>query len=70
MDEKDNFKNEVLENLNYLKLKHLEKMIVANLARLKAASDDEESLKFMSIHANLLNLRHEFATKSGIVIMR
>jgi DNA primase len=70
MEEKDNFKNEVMENLNYLKLKHLEKMIVTNLERLKTATDDEESMKFMGIHANLLNLRHEFATKSGIVIMR
>jgi DNA primase len=70
LEENENYRNEVIENLNYLKLKHVEKAIELNFLKLKEAVNEDEVMDFQSIHAQLLQIRTEITSKSKIIIHR
>jgi DNA primase len=70
LDESENFLHEVTENINYLKLKHLDQLIVDNASKIESATEEEDRMIFLGIHSDLLKLRLELAKQSGIVILR
>lgn len=70
IDEKENFIHEITENVNYLKLKHLDQLISENAAKLEKATEEEDRMLYVGIHSELLKLRLELAKHSGIVILR
>lgn len=65
-DEDENYKEATLETLNYLKLSHLERSIENNKQDLKDAENEEESIKFLNIHAKLESIRRQLTIAIGI----
>jgi len=64
----DNYKNEVLYNLNYLKLSHINKLLKLNSEKLKDSSNEEEQIALMELQKTLLSVRTELASFHGIII--
>lgn len=69
LEESENFKKEIDENLNHLKLRHLSKLIDNNIEQIKNAKE-EELTQFLQIQQHLLFIRQKFAHQSGIVVLR
>jgi hypothetical protein len=58
----------VIENLNYLKLKHIDLLMKENQEKLKVAETDEDIMILQQVHDNLLKIRQKITDQSGTVI--
>lgn len=65
----DNYRQQVAQNLNYLKLKHIDILMKENQEKLKLAETDEEISEFQIIHANLQAVRKKITEVLGTVIL-
>jgi hypothetical protein len=68
--EEKNYKKEVIENLNYLKLHRIEKAIIVNQKNLKEELSDEEVVNLQEIHNALLKLKQKIANEIGAVVLK
>jgi hypothetical protein len=66
--EQENYKSQVIENLNYLKLKHIDLLMKENQEKLKVAETDEDIMILQQVHDNLLKIRQKITDQSGTVI--
>ncbi len=66
--ELDNYKNEVVFNLNYLKLSHITKLLKQNIEKLKHTLIEEEQIQLMEVQKTLLGVRTQLASLHGITI--
>ncbi len=66
--ELDNYKNEVVFNLNYLKLSHISKLLKQNNEKLKITENVDEQIQLMEIQKTLLDVRTQLAFLHGITI--
>lgn len=67
--DEDNYRQQVAQNLNYLKLRHIEILMLENQEKLKNAETDEEISEFQIIHANLQAIRRQITEILGTVIL-
>ncbi|MGB0850420.1 MAG: toprim domain-containing protein, partial [Bacteroidia bacterium] len=67
--DEDNYKRQVVENLNYLKLNHIEILMLENQEKLKDAEEIEDVEIYQNIHANLQEIRKSITDKIGTVIL-
>ena len=67
--EEDNYKQQVVQNLNYLKLKHIDILMTENQEKLKTAETDDDIFMYQNIHANLQLLRKSITEILGTVIL-
>jgi DNA primase len=67
-NETDNYKNEVVYNLNYLKLSHISKLLRRNNDKLKNSQTEEEQIQLMEVQKALLEIRRQLADLHGIII--
>ncbi len=67
-NETDNYKSEVVYNLNYLKLSHISKLLRQNNDKLKDSKTEEEQIQLMQIQKALLEIRTQLASLHGIII--
>jgi DNA primase len=67
-NETDNYKSEVVYNLNYLKLSHISKLLILNNEKLKEAVDEIEQIQLIEVQKKLLDARTELAALHGIII--
>ncbi len=65
----DNYKHQVVQNLNYLKLNHIEMLMKENQENLKTADTDEDIVIFQNLHANLQEIRKKVTDQIGTVIL-
>lgn len=68
--EEDNYKEQVKENLNYLKIKHIDLMMLENQESIKNAEDDEEVMNCQLMHQRLQELRKKITDEIGTVIVK
>lgn len=68
--EEDNYKEQVKENLNYLKIKHIDLMMLENQESIKNAEDDEEVMNYQLMHQRLQELRKKITDEIGTVIVK
>lgn len=68
--EEDNYKEQVKENLNYLKIKHIDLMMLENQESMKNAEDDEEVMNYQLMHQRLQELRKKITDEIGTVIVK
>ena len=66
--DQENYKSHVIDNLNYLKLKHIDLLMKENQEKLKIAESDEDIMVLQQIHDNLLKIRRKITDQSGTVI--
>lgn len=66
----DNYKRQVVSNLNYLKLNHIELLMNENQENLKEAQTEEDIEMYQHIHANLQEIRMKITNKLGTVILK
>lgn len=66
--DQENYKTQVIENLNYLKLKHIDLLMKENQEKLKVADTDEDIMILQQVHDNLLKIRQKITDQSGTVI--
>lgn len=66
--DEDNYKIEVVNNLNYIKLKHIDILMKENQDKMKDANTDEDFMIFQNIHINLLEARKIITEEIGNVI--
>ena len=64
----DNYKDEVVYNLNYLKLSHISKLLKQNNEKLKDSVTVDEQIQLMEIQKALLDVRTQLAALHGIII--
>lgn len=69
IEEKENYRKEILENLNHLKIRHLKKLIQANRDRIKEEKDSEELMNLLKIQKHLEEILKDLAVKTGIVVL-
>ena len=55
-------------NLNYLKLKHIDLLMKENQEKLKIAETEEDIMILQQVHDNLLKIRQKITDQSGTVI--
>jgi len=67
-DKSMNYKNDVESALGNFKLKKIQKLIIENEQKLKAAKNDTELETTMKIHAKLLSMKQQICKESGTVI--
>jgi len=65
----DNYKHQVVQNLNYLKLNHIEMLMNENQESLKTAETEEDILICQNVHANLQEIRKKITDQIGTVIL-
>jgi hypothetical protein len=58
----------VIDNLNYLKLKHIDLLMKENQEKLKIAETEEDIMILQQVHDNLLKVRQKITDQSGTVI--
>lgn len=68
--DKDNYKRQVVSNLNYLKLNHIELLMIENQEKLKEAETEEDIEICQQIHRNLQEARKKITDKMGTVILK
>ncbi len=68
--DEDNYKRQVVENLNYLKLKHIDIMMKQNQEELKTAETEEDIIICQNIHTNLQSARRMITDQMGTVIIK
>jgi DNA primase len=66
--DQENYKSHVIDNLNYLKLKHIDLLMKENQEKLKIAESDDDIMVLQQIHDNLLKIRRKITDQSGTVI--
>jgi hypothetical protein len=66
--DQENYKSHVIDNLNYLKLKHIDLLMKENQEKLKIAESEEDIMILQQIHDNLLKIRGKITDQSGTVI--
>ena len=66
----DTYKKDVVENLNYIKLKKIEEAISENNLLLKEASTEEEILQVQTIHIRLQELKNKITAEIGAVVLK
>lgn len=64
----DNYKKEVVNNVNYLKLSHLNRMLNSNAQKIKNAQTEEELSELLEYQKNILEIRSQLALIHGIII--
>ena len=65
----DNYKHQVVQNLNYLKLNHIEMLMKENQESLKTADTEEDIVIYQNLHANLQEIRKKVTDQIGAVIL-
>ena len=65
----ENFKNQVIGNLNYLKLKHIDFLMKENKEKLKTAQTSEDITIIQQVHDNLQQIRTKITKEIGTVII-
>lgn len=65
----DNYKHQVVQNLNYLKLNHIEILMKENQEELKKAETEEDVIICQNIHTNLQEIRKKVTDQIGTVIL-
>jgi len=65
----DNYKHQVVQNLNYLKLNHIEMLMKENQESLKTADTEEDIIIYQNLHANLQEIRKKVTDQIGAVIL-
>jgi DNA primase len=68
--DEDNYKRLVVDNLNYVKLKHIDILMQENQQELKTAETDEDILIYQNVHANLQEVRKKITDELGTVILK
>jgi len=66
--DQENYKSQVIDNLNYLKLKHIDLLMKENQEKLKIAETEEDIMILQQVHDNLLKIRQKITDQSGTVI--
>lgn len=64
----DNYKKEVINNVNYLKLSHLNRLLNENSEKIKETKDQETLNELLQIQKNILELKYKLASFYGIII--
>lgn len=67
--DEDNYKHEVVQNLNYLKLNHIEMLMKENQEKLQVAETEEDIMICQNVHANLQEFRKKITDQIGTVIL-
>lgn len=65
----DNYKRQIVSNLNYLKLNHIELLMKENQENLKTAETAEDIVIYQNLHTNLQEIRKKITEKIGTVIL-
>jgi DNA primase len=68
--DEDNFKQLVVDNLNYLKIKHIDMWMLENQEQLKKADIEEDIIIYQNVHANLQEVRKKITDQLGTVILK
>jgi len=68
--DEDNYKRKVVENLNYLKLKHIDILMKENQEEIKVVESEEDLLICLNAHANLQEIRKKITDQIGTVVLR
>jgi len=68
--DEDNYKQLVVDNLNYVKLKHIDILMLENQEGLKTAETDEDISIYQNVHANLQEARKKITDQLGTVILK
>ncbi|MDB4107167.1 DNA primase [Bacteroidia bacterium] len=68
--DEDNYKRQVVENLNYVKLKHIDILMTENQEGLKTAETEEDISIYQNVHTNLQEIRKKITDQIGTVILR
>jgi len=68
--DEDNYKRKVVENLNYLKLKHIDILMKENQEEIKGVESEEDLLICLNAHANLQEIRKKITDQIGTVVLR
>ncbi|MFY0644846.1 MAG: DNA primase [Bacteroidia bacterium] len=66
----DTYRKDVVENLNYIKLKKIEEAITENNLQLKVATTDEDILSLQTIHLRLQELKNKITAEIGAVVLK
>lgn len=66
--DQENYKSQVIDNLNYLKLKHIDLLMKENQEKLKIAETEEDVMILQQVHDNLLKIRQKITNRIGTVI--
>ena len=66
--DEDGYKHQVVQNLNYVKLKHIEILVLENQESLKNAETEEDVIISLGIQANLQEFRKKITDQIGNVI--
>ncbi|MCC6720724.1 MAG: DNA primase [Bacteroidia bacterium] len=64
----DNYKKEVINNVNYLKLSHLNRLLNENSEKIKETKEQETLNELLQIQKNILELKSKLASFYGIII--
>ncbi len=64
----DNYKKEVVYNLNYLKLSHITKLLTQNQNKLKTETEEKAQIELIEVQKKLLEMRAQLASLQGIII--
>jgi DNA primase len=68
--DEDNYKQLVVDNLNYIKLKHIDILMLENQEGLKTAETEEDIAIYQNVHANLQEARKKITDQLGTVILK
>ena len=68
--DEDNYKQLVVDNLNYVKLKHIDILMLENQEGLKTAESEEDIAIYQNVHANLQEVRKKITDQLGTVILK
>ena len=60
----------MVDNLNYVKLKHIDILMLENQEGLKTAETDEDISIYQNVHANLQEARKKITDQLGTVILK
>jgi DNA primase len=66
--ELDNYKEEIIDNLNYLKFSHVMKLIKLNSEKLKENLEEDAQREIIEVQMNLIKVKNELAALKGIII--
>ncbi|NUM32439.1 MAG: DNA primase [Bacteroidetes bacterium] len=66
--ETDNYRKEVVNNINYLKFAHLNRLLKANAEKIKITENEEELTELLEIQKNILDVKAKLASIHGIIV--
>lgn len=64
----DNYKHEVVNNINYLKLSHLNRLLDSNSEKIKLTTDEAELMELLEYQKNILEIKSKLASIHGIIV--